>query len=335
MASRYETTDRLFARMGIRRGDFEDLHLTRMFSSFVAVSGGRVIAMTEPFLRHCPLANLLYEDLRGEGARLKEGIRKAVEEKIERFGHFTGCRELERDDIAVPLGASEMVSCAMRKGIIDSAVLVCDGAGTVVTDRPEVVQGIGARMNGLFYTTPLRRVIEGLEARGGRVVFPDTAGIDQAAGVRRAADMGAKRIAVTVNGCSDERLTDVKSAEAEVTCLVVCTTGAEDERIGEMAECADLVWSCASDGVRRRVGEKSILQLSTAIPVFVLTRRGLDLAAGYADRAELIRGLSPERQYLVSGRPEGEKVSLGSYHGWLSEASLPVRTEREPGPVDC
>lgn len=67
--------------------------------------------------------------------------------------------------------------------------------------------------------------------------------------------------------------------------------------------------------------------------MLALTRRGPDLVAGYAGNGELIRGLSEERQYLISGRSEGEAVTLGSYHGYLEEARLPVRMEREPRPL--
>jgi len=58
---------------------------------------------------------------------------------------------------------------AMRKNVIDSAVLVCDGAGTVIVNRPEIVQGIGARMNGLFYTTPIKNMIVRLFSQKRRI----------------------------------------------------------------------------------------------------------------------------------------------------------------------
>jgi hypothetical protein len=74
-----------------------------------------------------------------------------------------------RERIEVPYGASEMLMYALRKGVIEAAVVACDGAGTVVVDRPEVVQGIGAGMNGLFFTTPIREVVERLASEGCRV----------------------------------------------------------------------------------------------------------------------------------------------------------------------
>ncbi len=41
-----------------------------------------------------------------------------------------------------------MISFALRKKAIDAAVVVCEGAGTIITNKPEVVQGIGARSRG-------------------------------------------------------------------------------------------------------------------------------------------------------------------------------------------
>ena len=73
--------------------------------------------------------------------------------KIAEFGFFTSRRGIIRKDIAVPFGASEILMYCMKKEIIDAAVIVCDGAGTVIVNKPEIVQGIGARMNGLFFTS--------------------------------------------------------------------------------------------------------------------------------------------------------------------------------------
>jgi hypothetical protein len=61
-------------------------------------------------------------------------------------------------------------------------------------------------MNGLFYTTPVPDVIEGIIRLGGTVASPQTAAVDQLAGLRLAASLGLRRIAVTVNGFLDEPL---------------------------------------------------------------------------------------------------------------------------------
>jgi putative methanogenesis marker protein 8 len=167
------TRNEIFAALDIRPGEYRDLHVVRNFSSFVAVSDGRVIALTDPWMRHCPLFEVLQGRTDTVGvAELRDRIRAAVEDKIASFGMFTARRQLLRDDVAVPYGASEMMMHALRRGGLDAAITVCDGAGTVVSTNPELVQGIGARMNGLFYTTSIPEVIEGIVHRGGTVAFP-------------------------------------------------------------------------------------------------------------------------------------------------------------------
>ena len=263
-----------------KRTRFKDLHVIRFYSSYVIISNGKVVSVTDPEMSYCPLANHLYRGLKlhGDSDFFKEAIKKAVELKISRFGHFTEKRRILRKGIAIPYGASEILMYAMRKNVIDAAVVACDGAGTVVSDRPDVVQGIGARMNGLFYTTPIGGVIRELKRSGALVAFKD-GGINQAGGVTRAASAGYKDIAVTVNASMDEPFRTLRQMEKRygisLTILAICTTGIHAQRVKEIGRYADLVWSCASDEVRTLIGRKSLIQLSRKIPVFALTGKGL------------------------------------------------------------
>ena len=272
-----------------------------MLSSFVAVSQGEVIKITEPTLKYCPLVDIMNKDMNKKNLsikKLKHNIQKSITGKIKKFGYYTADRELERKKIAIPYGASEMISYACKKGIIDAAVVACDGTGTIVVDKPELIQGIGARMNGLFYTTPITEVINNLEARGCRVIFPGTAKINQIPGIKKAAELGYKNIAVTINGYLGDSLQSLhkieKNNNISITSLMVCNTAAKPERIREINDNADLVWSCASRGIREQTAKESILQITTGIPVFVLTKKGLDFVAGYAKKPEIIRSLNPE-----------------------------------------
>ena len=45
-------------------------------------------------------------------------------------------------------------------------MIVCDGAGTVITDSAKVVQSIGARMHNIVMTSPIDKVIRKLGALG-------------------------------------------------------------------------------------------------------------------------------------------------------------------------
>jgi len=314
---------------------YKDLHVIRFYSSYVLISDGKAIKATEPYMAYCPLANFLYKSVRRPKDKdaLKEAIIRSVNEKMSRFGHFTKRRELRRSDIAIPYGASEILMYAMRRGLIDAAVVVCDGAGTVIADDPEVVQGIGARMNGLFFTTPIPEIMDELKKAGCHVISR-TARIDQIEGVKKAAGLGYKNIAVTINGLMDVRLNRLKEIERDnkvsVTSLTVCTTGATEKRVRNIEKYADIVWSCASEEVRALIGKKAIMQVSRKIPVFVLTQKGLVLISGYSSDPQLIKDLDPKKQYLIAKSFKGRKVRMGDFETSLNSARLPVRSNREP-----
>ena len=328
--------DALLEEIGVDKSKHRDLHVTRMFSAFVVVSEGKVISVTEPSMSHCPLARHFYPEYADSAAareRIRGYIARAAQEKIARFGFFTGKRELVRERIEVPYGASEMLMYALRKGVIDAAVVACDGAGTVVVDRPEVVQGIGARMNGLFFTTPIREVVERLASEGCRVVSKNGE-IDQIRGLREAARMGFRSIAVTISAFMDERLSDLREVEMKTgvraVSLMVCATGVRAERLREMEAGADLVWACGSPELRTIVGKKAILQITTKIPVYVLTVKGLSFVSAYSSNPGLIQGLDDGKQHLIAGNRRGTRLTMGSFQTYLSEAELPVRDPDEP-----
>ena len=85
---------------------------------------------------------------------------------IEEFGMYSPNRVLEMDQKPVSFGASEIIMDAMTEGLVDVAVVVCEGAGTVIIARPEVLQAVGAHMTGLISTQPIREIQEGLKQRG-------------------------------------------------------------------------------------------------------------------------------------------------------------------------
>ena len=305
----------------------KDLHITRSMGAIVVVSEGRVVEVDRTdALDYCPLQRMLSD----------RDAATYVEEKVRRFGHYTEKRELTRETVAVPFGTSEMFMAALRKGIVDCAVTVCDGVGTVISASPEIVQGIGARMNGLFYTTPIPSVIA--ELRGlGCVVFDD-ARIDQVRGYRAAVATGYRRIALTANGYHGERMAELREVERSsgTTAFVaaICTSGVSDRRARELADSADLVWSCASRRARE-AGAHAILQVTHGIPIFVHTLRGLQIAAAYADErgAERLNAIGADEQYILAAAVDGEAVRIGNRTLYLARATLPVPGRREPVPL--
>lgn len=266
----------------------KDIHVVRYFSSLITISSGKVIKVTKPVISHCPLAGFLYAGLKKSGSpessRLKNEIKKIIEGKISEFGFCSKNRVLWDDGASIPYGASEIMAYGLSHGKIDCAVLVCDGAGTVITNTPELVQGIGARMNSVLCTSAIPEVLEGLYQRRCLTVF-NNGKIDQCDGVREAAGVGYDKIAVTVNAYRGEELKMIrlieKQSKVNVTILMTCATGVGSRRIDEMVAHADIVWACHSAMVRKRMEKVAIKRLSSVSPVYILTKKGADLVSGY------------------------------------------------------
>ncbi len=61
---------------------------------------------------------------------------------------FTDRCQLMLEDF-VGFGASEVMVTGLNRGLLDTTVTACEGAGTVISKNPTLVQGIGGRMSGL------------------------------------------------------------------------------------------------------------------------------------------------------------------------------------------
>ena len=315
-----------------------DLHVLKYFSSVITVSEGRVINVTDPSLRSCPLARHLYPELRDvdpdDLQSLRNSIRKIIESKIRNYGFFTNDRSFHFPQCAVPYGASEMLAGSLKNGFIETAVVVCDGAGTVITGSPETVQGIGARMNTLIFTSPVKGILEKLDKAGCHIVFRDNAWIDQVKGVEKAISLGYKKIGVTIAGSVAEQLERIrdleKKADVNVALLAVCTSGISIDKIEIIRRYADLAWACASGEVRKQLGSVARLQLSKQIPVYALTERGVAFAASYLDDPSPLRHLDAAKQYLVSSEPGAWPVCSGSSQKYVRETVLPTEARKIP-----
>jgi putative methanogenesis marker protein 8 len=314
-----------------------DIHVLKYFSSFVSVSNARVINVSEPKLAFCPLAGHLYKSLKAgslkNGQEIKKAIKKVIEYKIKHYGFFTDSRKISYENISIPYGASEMISFSLKKHFVEAAVVVCEGAGTVVVEKPEIVQGIGARMNTLLLTSPIKGIINKLNNYGCKVIF-ENAVIDQLKGVMAAVEAGYKVIAVTIQGNSAEDLKTLRLLEKEnnvkIISLVVCTTGISEDKIKIIGDHADLVWSCASFDLRRIIGPLAKFQFSRHIPVFVLSGKGVEFVSAYAKESELVKNLDTNKQYIFSFELNGQPVHLGNFKAFFSESQLPVVARKEP-----
>ena len=181
-------------------------------------------------------------------------------------------------------GASEMMSFWLRKGLIDCAVTVCEGAGTVITGDGELVQGIGARLTGIMKTTPISEIIDYIQRHGGTVLDSQTAAINQARGVKHALKQGKHRIAVTVANFQAKAISQIRKLkiepDTEILVFSVCNTKACEDDLKHIAE-ADIVCASASKLLRDRLAKESLLQLGVTIPVYALTKKAKRLILAY------------------------------------------------------
>jgi len=222
-----------------------------------------------PLVRECPLARRFGKPVL---AITPDAIRENMEFRIQSFGMCTPERVVEAEGDFVGFGASELLSCGLSSGLLDCAVIACEGAGTVVVTRPSLVQGIGGRMSGLVSTSPIPQVMERIQARGGIVIDTVAARIDQANGVLVAEKRGFARIGVTVASPGDARSIRMDFPGARI--IAVHTTGISREEALVLAHNADIITACASRHAREQAGPAALLQAGVSIPVFAMTEAG-------------------------------------------------------------
>ena len=244
----------------------------------VVIENGVVTEISEPVITWCPL----FEKARGIHKITPDEIKKNMEFRIQTFGLFTPNRLLDDFEDFVGFGASETMMSGLQHGIIDATVSVCDGAGTVITSNAMLVQGMGARMSGLIETSPIPETIQKIKDRGGTILNEETAVIDSFAGAKIAAEMGFKKIAVTV--VDSETCLKLRELEAEFNkksadkiyflIIGVHVTKLSEADSKTMVENADIVTLCASQCLRKA---KPMLQVGTAVPLVALTQAGKEL----------------------------------------------------------
>ena len=143
---------------------------------------------------------------------------------------------------------------------------------------------------------------------------------------------------MTVNafyGESYRQIRDLgKDLGIDITLAAICTTGVGEERARELTHYSDIGWACASLHVRR-FGHLARLQLTYGIPVFVYSRKGLELIATYSNEAgtKTLRNLDPAKQYILASDVAGEKITVGRGYLYLAPATLPVLKRNQPDPL--
>lgn len=268
----------------------------------VVVRNGVVTEIGEPYIEECPLAKKFSKPVLVFNP---DSVRANMESRIREVGMFTKDRKLLSDEDFVPFGASELLATGLRSRLIDAAVITSDGAGTVIATNPSLVQGIGGRMSGLVKTSPIKEVMEGIEANGGHILDHVTASIDQVRGAAMARGLGYKRVAVTVTSPEDAR--KIREADKDALIIGVHLTGISKEGAELLVENSDIVSACASRWVREIASSVALLQAGISIPVFALSCRGKALLA--------------------------EKVKETQFRLLIKIEKLPVTGGKEPRPL--
>jgi putative methanogenesis marker protein 8 len=238
----------------------------------IVIRNGKVVEVGEAQIKDCPLAKRFAYPIPDISA---ESVKANIEHRIRAFGMCTPDREVLDNREFVGFGASELLSFGLQSGLIDAAVLACDGAGTVVVTRPAMAQGIGGRMSGLFSTCPYPQVMDRIEKDGGYVLDRQYATIDQLAGVALAVEKGFRKIAVTV--AQPGTAETIRRIHPDTLIFGVHVTGLTQVEADQLVSASDLVTSCASKTIREAAGKKALIQAGISIPIFAITKEGKEL----------------------------------------------------------
>ncbi len=252
-------------------------HVMEMLGmSKVTIEDGKVVDVTEPKVRYCPL----FKKYRIIGEIDCASVRKNAEYRIERFGMCNEDRETRMKDF-LSFGVSEMLSLALTEHIIDATVIAADGCGTVVLDDPEIVQGMGGRISGIIETEPIEKVVNDIGAE--RILDPNTAKIDQFEGVAKAYHMRYHTVAVTVSNAKDAQ--EIRDCFGMTTVIIaVHTTGTSEKDAERLFETCDIITACASKYIREVAKEKAVLQAGTKVPVYAASEVGARIMKAKLDQ---------------------------------------------------
>src|SRR3990172_10297517 len=240
----------------------------------VVVENGKVVEVSEPQTEYCPI----FDKVRGIKKFTSKTAKENIEFRMKDFGMFTENRAIEME-IFVGFGASETFMTGLRRGLLDTCVTACDGAGTVITSNPKLAQGMGSRISGLVETTPIPKLIERIQEVGGMVLDQENATLDQVAGVKKAIELGHKKIGVSVTNAQDIRAIREleKKHRVEVIGFGVHTTGLPENEAKEFISLVDMTTGCTSKWIRGCIAGKTIAQFGTAIPIFAITQCGKEM----------------------------------------------------------
>ena len=236
----------------------------------IKIQNGEIKEIENPQIEYCPL----FHKYRGIEKLDKKAIDDNINFRIKDFGMCTSNRELRMKDF-LSFGISEIISTLIDENILDGAIMVCEGCGTVILDDSELVQGVGGRVSGLVKTSPISELIESIGSSN--VLNPETAEINQIEGLKLAIKKGYKNIAITIVNSDDiASLNKIKEENPNVNIysFLVHTTGLTKEDAEVLFNNCDVITGCASKYIWE-LGEKNSLKtVGQSIPIYARTEKG-------------------------------------------------------------
>lgn len=257
--------------------------------SKVTIKDGKVIDVSEPKLDYCPL----FHHHRGMEKITKEAIWDNIQFRIDDFGMCTPNRKLRMKDF-LSFGISEIMSTLIEENVIDCAVMVCEGCGTLIVTESELVQGIGGRVSGLVKTQSIPELFDQLGIEN--ILDPETAKIDQIAGIELAIKQGYKNMAVTIALAQDAlKIQELKKAHPDVNIytFVVHTSNRTKEEARILFDACDVATACASKYIREIGDAESLKTVGQSIPIYSKTEDGKKFLEM---RLEKIGGEKPKKE---------------------------------------
>jgi len=236
----------------------------------IVIKNGKVVEVGEAQIEYCPL----FHKYRGIEKLDLQTIEENIKFRIEDFGMCTPQRQLKMKDF-LSFGISETLGTLLEENVIECAVIVCEGCGTVIIEDPELIQGIGGRISGIISTTPIEEIIKVVDAD--QVLGTKTAEINQVKGVLKAIEKGYHKIAVTVASAEDAkelRRIEKEQSGVEIHIFAVHTTGVSLTEAEDLFKYADVITGCASKYLRSVADQNQVFSVGASIPIYAASENG-------------------------------------------------------------
>jgi len=236
----------------------------------IVVKNGKVVEVGEPKINYCPL----FDKYRGIKEITPEAAKENIEFRIQDFGMCTADRKLRMKDF-LSFGVSETLGTLLDENIIDCAVIVSEGCGTVIVEDPEFVQGMAGRISAFLSTSPITKIIDTIGPQN--VLDPETAEINQINGALKAIDRGYKNIAVTIISPEDaKKLREIENEHEGVKIYIFAAHVSEmsKEDAEDLFDLADVITGCASKYIREVGDARDTFKAGASIPIYGVTEAG-------------------------------------------------------------